>query len=572
MKNFFLKVWSILKEEKQLIWITISVLLIVFFAISLSPRTMQNDTYYTVTIGKLITENGIDMQDNFSWHELPYTYPHWLYDVGMYSIYNTWGWDGIFISTCIFTSLLGICIYFVNCRLSKNNILSFVVTIAVLYLLKGYIAARAQLVTFILFPLIIYNIERFLQNKKIINAIALVLIHTLIANLHVAVWPFTLVLYLPYIGEYLFSILSDFIFYKKFRIFYIKDKTRDIERKLSKDISKEKKEKLELKLKKLTLKLNEIESKNIKIKQKRDKYKPYKITITKNDNTKWLIVILIIAILTGFLTPLGTTPYTYTILTMKSNEMENINEHLPLTLIENTPILCTLIIVLTILIFTNSKIALADLFMLGGLCYLMFSSRRQSSVFVLIGSIPFIRITTNLIKQYIKDSIEDTNKKIINLFTIFVAIAIVLSLGIKFLKPKMNDKYIDKHSYPVEASEWILENLDLDKIKLYNEYNYGSYLLYKGIPVFIDSRADLYAPEFNSPTGEKGDGKDIFSDFLNCSNIGTYYGEIFEKYNITHIILYANSKVNMLIEKADSEKYKQIYKDDDFVIYEILKY
>lgn len=34
-------------------------------------------------------------------------------------------------------------------------------------------------------------------------------------------------------------------------------------------------------------------------------------------------------------------------------------------------------------------------------------------------------------------------------------------------------------------------------MKLFNEYNYGSYLLYKGVPVFIDSRADLYAPEFN---------------------------------------------------------------------------
>lgn len=37
-------------------------------------------------------------------------------------------------------------------------------------------------------------------------------------------------------------------------------------------------------------------------------------------------------------------------------------------------------------------------------------------------------------------------------------------------------------------------------MKIYNEYNYGSYLLFRGIPVFVDSRADLYTPQFN---GEK---------------------------------------------------------------------
>ena len=44
---------------------------------------------HCIKIGEHITQNGIDMQDSFSWHEnLPYTYPHWVYDVGIYHIYN----------------------------------------------------------------------------------------------------------------------------------------------------------------------------------------------------------------------------------------------------------------------------------------------------------------------------------------------------------------------------------------------------------------------------------------------------------------------------------------------------
>ena len=83
--------------------------------------------------------------------------------------------------------------------------------------------------------------------------------------------------------------------------------------------------------------------------------------------------------------------------------------------------------------------------------------------------------------------------------------------------------------------------------------------MYKGIPVFIDSRADLYAPEFNG-------GQDIFSDFLNINNIGTYYEDKFNEYDITHVILYKNAKLNMFISRND--KYKLLYEDDSFVIYE----
>ena len=251
--------------------------------------------------------------------------------------------------------------------------------------------------------------------------------------------------------------------------------------------------------------------------------------------------------------------------------MSNINEHLPLTLIQNVPILCTIILMLTMLIFTKTKIRLSDLFLLGGLTYLMFSSRRQASMFALLGTVVATRMITDCIKIYIDADGKDIFKKLINIFTLSVIVIVMLIWSCSNIKD-VGKNYISKKTYPVEAAEWILENLDVNKVKFYNEYNYGSYLLFKGIPVFIDSRADLYAPEFNTETGDKENGRDIFSDFINSSNIGEYYGDIFEKYQITHVILYKNAKIAMLIDKADSEKYKQIYSDDNFVIYEILEY
>ena len=113
-----------------------------------------------------------------------------------------------------------------------------------------------------------------------------------------------------------------------------------------------------------------------------------------------------------------------------------------------------------------------------------------------------------------------------------VTICLVLTISVIQYKPKMKNHFIDENSYPVEAATYILKNLDINNIKLYNEYNYGSYLIFRGIPVFIDSRADLYAPEFNKKDGEEG--RDIFSDYINISAIGTYYETKFEKYGIPY--------------------------------------
>ena len=280
---------------------------------------------------------------------------------------------------------------------------------------------------------------------------------------------------------------------------------------------------------------------------------------------KWLILVMIICLLTGLLTPLGTTPYTYLIKTMQGNTTQNINEHLPMTLANDTDAMCILVILLAILIFTKTKIRLADLFMLGGLCYLMIDSRRQITMFAIIGSVILNRFMMELLETYTKQTEKELLNKATKIVGMVAITAVMLTLSYHFGKDKFDSKYIDESTYPVKASDFILENIDLETARFYNEYNYGSYLLFRGIPVFIDSRADLYAPEFS------GKEEDIFMDFIDTSSIGKFYEDTFEKYNMTHVIAYKNSKVNMIITKTKDPKYKELYQDDHFVIYEIEK-
>ena len=551
------------KEKKSKIkastkFTIMAVILIAIFCLALTPVTLQNDTYYTIKIGEHIVQSGVDMKDPFSWHEgLPYTYPHWLYDLITYLVYNVFGMTGIYIVTCILSVILGLSVYTVNRKLCKNQLFSFIITIGVMYLIRGYIAARAQLVTFILFVWTIYLIEKFLETKKKRYAIFLIIIPILIANLHAAVFPFYFVLYLPYIAEYIIANISEFIIYKKGKTKYYDLKIKILSKKQE---NIEKVNKLKAKQKELLEKLDKI-----KVKRTKDLQNPYKLRLKNRKATKWLIIIFIICIFTGLLTPIGDTPYTYLLKTMEGNTTQNINEHLPMTLADETEIMSVLVIFLAIMIFTKVKIRVCDLFMLGGLCYLMISTRRQVTMFVLLCSMILNRMLVELIKIYTKDTLEDAVKDFTRVIGIVGISAIMIGFSYYEAKDKFNDKYIDETSYPVKACDYIIENIDLGKARFYNEYNYGSYMLFRGIPVFIDSRADLYAPEFS------GKKEDIFIDFINTSNIGVFYEDTFEKYDITHVICFKNSKMNMIITKTKDPKYKELYNDDRFVIYERLQ-
>ena len=81
---------------------------------------------------------------------------------------------------------------------------------------------------FILYIWELYFIEKFIENRKIGYAMGLILISTLIANLHVATWPFFFVIFLPYVAEYLIAVISDSVIYKKAKTFRLKCKIKNL--------------------------------------------------------------------------------------------------------------------------------------------------------------------------------------------------------------------------------------------------------------------------------------------------------------------------------------------------------
>ena len=165
-----------LKNKKFII--STSIFLIIL-CIGFVKMAYQNDTFYTIKIGELILNKGIDMKDYFSFHNIAYTYPHWLYDVFIYLMYSLGGLTGVYISTIVLFAILILSIYYVNNKLNKNTFIAFLVAFICIPGLTNFVAARAQLVSYIAFIWEFYLINRFLDTGKKKYGISILLISLL---------------------------------------------------------------------------------------------------------------------------------------------------------------------------------------------------------------------------------------------------------------------------------------------------------------------------------------------------------------------------------------------------------
>ena len=479
-------------------------IILIIISISVVPKTLQNDTFYTIAIGNDILKYGIDGVDHYSWHEdLPYTYPHWLYDITIATIFNNWGFTGIYISTILLSIMLGTAMYFTITKVAANRPIAMLASVIAIIGLGMFLTARAQLVTYILFVLEIYCIERLLETKHKRYIVYLILISILVSNLHIAVWPVLLLLMLPYIAEH---IIAHF-------------RPNDI---------KEHQEK-----------------------------EQYKVVIEKNNNVKLLVITAILVILAGMINPTGEGPFSYIVNSMTGGTLDIIEEHKPLVLMQSVEFIVFLIVAFSILLFTNVKIRLRDLFMLFGLIFLSFYSQRQISICIIVSTIILAKLAYQFVKMHSKED------ELSNMFSSRMGLGCILCLSVAIAmfnySERIGEKIVDETLYPVNATQYVLDNYNIHDIKMFNNYTFGSYLLYKGIPVYIDSRSDLYTTSFNKD-------RDIFAEYVSVYTLQESYDSTFEKYGITHVLMYKEDIINFVLQKDAA--YKIVYEDESFILWE----
>ncbi len=535
-------------EKKQKKIVIIFSILIGIFTIGIVGKTFQNDTFFNISIGKYILENGIDMKEHFSWIQgLTYTYSHWAFDIIMYLIYNNFGFTGIYISIILFSILINIVLFNLLTKRGKQPVIAFIITLISAYIIRSCYTARSQIVSFLCFIVEIYCIEKFIETNKKRYAVLLIVLSIIVANFHAATWPMYLVLFLPYFASAFFNFISP-----KNRYVLLKKRYQNKLKNVPKDSKKARK--YEIKVNYYADILEKIEPPKYEKMVRRESY-----------NIKNLVILFVIICFTGLITPIHDTPYTYVIKSMfgESNFENNasvdfIMEMQPITPAYSTDLVVFLIILLAFLIFMPTKLKLEQGFLILGLLLMTIISARYVYLLVFLGSYVLMDLITQCIAKFIPEDMQKLENILVSKKGIIIlSILIILFVLPEFLEIIVED-YVDEELYPVGAVEYIKENLDYKNMRIYNSYNNGSYLMLNEIPVFIDSRLDVYCSEFNDT--------DVFYDFTQVSLGKVNYEDVFKKYDFTHILIY-NTDIIYNYIKLD-HNYKVLYEDENFTLYE----
>lgn len=535
-----------MKESKKLI--IIFSIIISIFTIGLVFKEFQNDTFFNISIGKYILENGIDMQEHFSWVQgLSYTFSHWAFDIVTYLIYQAFGFVGIYVGVIIFSIITNVTLFNLLNKRSKSPIAAFLVTMISSYIIRDCYTARSQIISFICFIIEIYCIEQLIETNKKRYIVILIVLSVIIANFHAATWPLYLVLFMPYIGAAFFNGISAKNIYT-----IMKNRAQIKLDKKPKDTEKAKK--YEEDVRDYSRYIEEIKPPKFVKLVRRDKY-----------NIKVLIITIIIICFTGLLTPIHDVPYTYIIKSMcgPSNfeghaSVDYIAEMSPIVPAYNIAIIIFLVLLVGFLAFMPTKLRLEHGFLILGLLLMTISSARYVYLLVFLGSYVLADLIAQSANEFAPKEVEMLEKICSNFIVASILIIITIIFSVYELNTRKEENFVNEERYPVNATKYIINNLDYKNIRIFNSYNNGSYLMLNEIPVFIDSRLDVYCSEFNDT--------DVFYDYIKASNGEIHYEEIFTKNNFTHILIKNDDIINNYI-KLDNN-YKKLYEDEYYTLYE----
>ncbi len=265
-----------------------------------------------------------------------------------------------------------------------------------------------------------------------------------------------------------------------------------------------------------------------------------------------LIIISLISIPLMFLNAFGIDNVLYVFKTVGNTFInEYISEFQSLT-IENNPI-GFVFMILTVIIYSASKSSKNpyEIFILIITSIMALISVRHYMLFIIC--FPLILNSFKGEFKIVKD-ICNSNKGIVFVVLLVLYIQIIAS---NFSIKTYNFFY---DNYPERAIEYIKENISEDKIIL-NSYNYGSYMLFNDIKVFVDNRCDLYTYEYNKV--------EIAKDAEKFRNNATYYMDIIEKYSVDYVFVELNSNVVEYLRKDTN--FKNVYEDEKSIIFECIK-
>lgn len=294
------------------------------------------------------------------------------------------------------------------------------------------------------------------------------------------------------------------------------------------------------------------------------KLKCYKL---KKDRLFSLSLITIISTFALSINPRGLSMLEYPFTNMKDDMMLKVlsewaspdAKDLAILLLCFVPV----ILVTIILIATQYKIDMCDFLIYGFFTYMFFRSQRFISLFMIATSFFVFKYIMPFKNKQKKDSVNEKHNQLLLLFTSVLLLSFIITFTIRSLN------YSKKHNLiSFDVSNEYIKLIKSDKPqKLFNEYNYGGALIYKGINVFVDGRADIYT----------GDTLKNYQSLKQCKNYNNkkfsndnYMNELLNLYDFDAFFVDPSCPLyNYLITKPD--KYLLIKSNKKYAYFKTLQ-
>ena len=196
--------------------------------------------------------------------------------------------------------------------------------------------------------------------------------------------------------------------------------------------------------------------------------------------------------------------------------------------------------------FSRQRPSWSDILLLLGTASAGLLSARHIPLFALVASPIVCRHLTDWVEQMpaftpLLNPSEKTNKLNWILLGLF-GLATTLWVGQNIAQ---NDEKI-AIQYPVTAVDYLQES-GLAEQNGYNSYNWGGYLIWRGLPVFVDGRADVY-------------GDDFLHNYRLTFDSSLKWQEPLDQYQVDYLLMERGDPLNTLL--ATSSDWQEEYSDD----------
>jgi len=277
------------------------------------------------------------------------------------------------------------------------------------------------------------------------------------------------------------------------------------------------------------------------------------------DRIRWLVLMAAASFIAAVVNPNGPELWIYPFFTLGSGAMQQYiqewqspNFHLNIF----WPFAALLGIGLLSFILSKKRPAWTDIMLFAGTGAAGLLSARHIPLFAIVASPTIARYLlssqegSRLYPLLSGQSTAQLAGRLKTLNWLLLIVAVIAAGLWVFNKTQQNEMAIAEQ-FPVSAVDF-LESSGLDEQRGYNSYNWGGYLIWRGIPVFVDGRADVY-------------GDDFLHNYRRTYDLNLRWNEPLADYDVDYVLMESSHSLLSLLETSD--EWEQEYRDDVAAIY-----